>query len=523
MAGVPDAGRVVRMTRQNVVFGFLGWVLDQPDEPWRPTLALLRQRRLPVHRLELLFTSKQRALAEQVAGEAQRAAPGIALQLHPLPLADGWDFEEVYTALYDLASSYPLDTERCSYYLHLTTGTHVQQICWFLLAEARILPARLLQSYPCKGPGEEELGLHVVDLQLPRYEKLLSRFDRRRADGLELLRSGIATRNAAFNRLLAQLEQVALASPAPLLFLGSTGTGKSLLARRTYELLARSHRLAKNRFVEVSCATLSGQLLQSTLFGHVRGAFTGAVASRRGLLQEADGGVLFLDEIGELGGEEQAMLLHALETRRFRPLGADAELSSDFRLLAATQRDLFALASRGHFRSDLLARLSSWVFELPPLCERPEDIEPNIAFELARFEQQHGRRVRFHPRALEELLCFATSPAAPWLHNFRDLGQAVARLATLAGDGLIGVALVREEIVRLQERWRRLADGGSAPGQVRPDPPATVADPAAALPAGLGPLDRFDAVQLAEVLRVLRAEGSLSAAGRRLFACSRSY
>ena len=128
-------------------------------------------------------------------------------------------------------------------------------------------------------------------------------------------------------------------SASPILLLGPTGAGKSLLARRIYEL-KKSRRLVKGPFVEVNCATVRGDAAMSALFGHVKGAFTGAVRDRPGLLLSADDGVLFLDEIGELGLDEQAMLLRALEEKRFLPLGGDQEVSSDFQLIAGTNRDL---------------------------------------------------------------------------------------------------------------------------------------------------------------------------------------
>src|SRR4029077_20611819 len=126
------------------------------------------------------------------------------------------------------------------------------------------------------------------------------------------------------------------------------------------------------RFVEVNCATLRGDQAMSALFGHKRGAFTGAQTDRAGLLKEADQGLIFLDEIGELGADEQAMLLRALEDKTFLPLGADRELGSDFQLIAGTNCDLAAFVRSGQFREDLLARINLWTFQLPGLAQRPE-------------------------------------------------------------------------------------------------------------------------------------------------------
>src|SRR5258708_7825224 len=191
----------------------------------------------------------------------------------------------------------------------------------------------------------------------------------------------------------------------------------------------------------------------SRLFGHVKGAFTGALRDRPGVLRTADKGVLFLDEIGELGIDEQAMLLRALEEKTFLPLGSDRESSSDFQLIAGTNRDLLVAVREGRFREDLLARINLWTFELPGLRTRPEDVEPNLQYELDQYAQKTGRRITFSKEARERFLDFALSAAAAWKGNFRDLNAAVARMATLSLGGRISVEAVQEEIARLTRSW----------------------------------------------------------------------
>ncbi|HEY8377817.1 MAG TPA: sigma 54-interacting transcriptional regulator, partial [Nannocystis sp.] len=266
----------------------------------------------------------------------------------------------------------------------------------------------------------------------------------------------------------------------------------------------------RGSFVELNCATLRGDAAMSALFGHVRGAFTGAVRDRAGVLKLADGGLLFLDEIGELGLDEQAMLLRALEDRTFFPVGSDREVRSDFQLVAGTNRDLRTDVRAGRFREDLLARIDLWTFRLPPLRERREDIEPNLDHELERWSQRHGRKVMFHGQARAAFLRFATAPDAVWAGNFRDLAAAVERMATLAPGGRISLREVEAEIARLRAAW------SSAPGDPGDD----------LLTRLLGrervaEIDPFDRVQLAEVVRVCATARSLSDAGRALFAASR--
>ena len=249
----------------------------------------------------------------------------------------------------------------------------------------------------------------------------------------------------------------------------------------------------------------------SALFGHVRGAFTGAVRDRAGVLKLADGGLLFLDEIGELGLDEQAMLLRAIEDRVFLPVGSDKEVRSDFQLVAGTNRDLRAAVRDGRFREDLLARIDLWTWRLPSLRERAEDIEPNLDYELERWSQRHNKKVTFFGQARAAFLRFAVAPDATWAGNFRDLAAAVERMATLAPGGRISQREVEAEIARLRAAWS--------------DKPADASDDELlARHLGrerLGELDRFDRVQLADVLRVCTAARSLSEAGRLLFAASR--
>ncbi len=492
-----------------VVLGVLGTKVDEGQDSrrwsrWRPTVALCQDPAQVISRFELLYDPKFTALANVLSADIKQVSPETQVRPTKLALTNPWDFEEVYGALHDFARSYRFVPEKEDYLVHITTGTHVVQICLFLLTESRHIPGRLVQTGPprrgASGPGGSR---DIIDLDLSRYDRLASRFRAEVVESVSFLKQGIPTRNAAYNALMTQMEHVAVRTRAPMLLLGPTGAGKSQLAARLYEL-KRARNLVSGEFVNVNCATLRGDHAMTALFGHTRGAFTGAASAREGLLLRANGGVLFLDEIGELGLDEQAMLLRALEEKAFFPVGSDREAHSDFVLLAGTNRDLKAAVAQGEFRADLLARINLWCFELPGLAARREDFAPNVDYETERAGAASGTQVTWSREALQRYLAFGTSQEAVWSGNFRDLNASITRLVTLADGGRITTALVTDELARLKAAWSGAAQANSLSEFL-----------------DTTQLDDFDAVQLAEVVRVCRRSRSLSEAGRQLFSKSR--
>jgi transcriptional regulatory protein RtcR len=505
-----------------VVIGFLGTQLDSGQgggrwEKWRPSVALAMHEDMLVERFELLVDSLRWGnLAAQIKADIGTVSPSTLLTLHDLALPDPWDFGDVYARMHAFVRGYAFEPEKYDYLVHITTGSHVAQICWFALTEAHFVPGRLLQTSPAQRQKTGKPGSYsIIDLDLSKYDQIAQRFAKDAMETTSQLKSGINTRSASFNKMIEQIEKVAVRSKSPILLVGPTGAGKSMLAKNLYAIKQKQHGLA-GRFVEINCATLRGDTAGSALFGHVRGAFTGAAEPRAGLLKSADGGLLFLDEIGELGLDEQAMVLRAIEDKRFLPMGSDKEVSSDFQLLAGTNRDLIQAVQEGRFREDLFARLNLWTYYLPGLKERAEDIEPNLEFELARFAASTGEQIRFNAEARIRYLAFAQSSEASWPGNFRDLGASITRLATLAHAGRINVELVDEEIARLRKLW-----GGRSGTSVNSHHVAQ-ANKLLALGVELAALDRFDRAQLLDVLDVCQASKTLSDAGRTLFQASRA-
>ncbi|MBN1103639.1 MAG: sigma-54-dependent Fis family transcriptional regulator [Deltaproteobacteria bacterium] len=219
--------------------------------------------------------------------------------------------------------------------------------------------------------------------------------------------------------LLAQ----AAGSEAAVLIAGETGTGKESFALAIHN----NSRRADRAFVVVDCAALPESLVESILFGHEKGAFTGADRNREGLIKQADGGTLFLDEVGELPLSVQKTFLRALQERRFRPLGGKREVESDFRLITATNRDLDEMEKGGRFRNDLLFRLRSFMIELPPLRERAGDIRELAMFQTGRLCERYRAGIKgFSPEFLEALMAYE------WPGNVRELFQALERALAAA-------------------------------------------------------------------------------------------
>ncbi|MDN5566919.1 MAG: RNA repair transcriptional activator RtcR [Psychrobacter sp.] len=537
------------LNNKTAVIGFLGTTLDNGFndkrwQRWRPTVSLGLHDELLVDELHILYSKRDKRLFKIIKNDVAQVSPQTKVIGHHVSLSSPWDFADVYAELYDFAAVFDFQ-DNTDYLLHLTTGTHVAQICWFLLVEAGFIPADLIQTSPCPRPDQADPQgrYQVIDLDVSRYDGLRERFEAEKQQHWQTLQANLVTQNAAYQKLISDIEKVATRSAAPILLMGATGAGKSQLAGQIYALkkAKASSTQGKNtleQFIEVNCATLRGDTAMSVLFGHVKGAFTGAATSRDGLLKSADGGLLFLDEIGELGLDEQAMLLTALEEQRFYPLGSDKPISVSFQLMAGTNKDLRQAVANGEFRADLFARLNTWTFFLPSLKDRLEDLPANIDYELARLGSEQQQHYRFTPEARQLYESFAMSADATWQGNFRDLTASMIRLTTLAESKVIRNDDVQAEIERLTHLWE-LPDSSNGSNSLNGGNGRTKNSPDTTLDSEtieqgshnilrkyldeeiLTTIDPFDAVQLAYVIEVCIRHKNQAAAGRYLYANSR--
>jgi DNA-binding NtrC family response regulator len=308
-------------------------------------------------------------------------------------------------------------------------------------------------DYLTKPPNFEELGMRV---EKAGEKTFLERENRRlRFQVQRGMASDILTRSESLQKVLRTIEMVA-AARTPILIEGESGVGKELLAQHLHRLSPR----ANKAFVDLNCAAVPATLLESELFGHERGAFTGAGNEKPGLVEVADGGTLFLDEVGEMLPEIQSKFLRVLDSGTFYRVGATRKRRADFRLVAATNRDLKEEVAAGRFRKDLFYRINGVRVVIPPLRDRPEDI-PLL---VEHFARQLPNQKKFTPAALQALNQFE------WPGNVRELHFAVERASLLSEGDVIDVADLPPEIL---ER-----SGGSFTG--RGASPSVSAPPAAA-------------------------------------------
>jgi len=367
----------------------------------------------------------------EITQNTQKAISEIHSQSHihvvETSLDDPTDYKRILETLRRNARTITEEFVSANFYVAVASGTPQMHACWLLLVASGEFPAQILHTRPPQFVTKNQPFITIVDMSSPQFPSV-----RFQTDPFVQVEEGEVDANAVKNQLgivgdhftiqkALQTGVMLAQSTAPILILGETGTGKELFAKYIHQLSGRPHKL----FIPVNCGALPENLLESILFGHKRGAFTGAATEQKGKFDMADGGTLFLDELGELPMPAQAKLLRVLQDGIVEPLGQPSGHHIDVRLLAATNCDLQQMVRDGKFREDLYYRLNVGEIILPPLRDRRSDI-PTLALHiLDRLNKTLRRPKRLSSDALSRLQSHS------WLGNVRDLENSIERSARL--------------------------------------------------------------------------------------------
>jgi transcriptional regulator with PAS, ATPase and Fis domain len=405
---------------------------DQPG----PILSLLNLRSF--ERVFLFDTPTTTKITEETKVAIQSKHSEVQVQVLYLKLSDPTDYQQIFDGLRKHVMVIQNEFSAANFFISVASGTPQMHACWVLLAASGEIPASILHVRPPRFVSKKQAAVAEIDLsagEFPVVRFTQSYFEEAGTD-LEIVRSkiGIIGDHPSFQRAL---ETGAMLAPSlsPILISGETGTGKDLIAQFVHALSER----AAEPFIVVNCAAIPTELVESILFGHKKGSFTGAIADQKGKFEAADNGTLFLDELGELPISTQAKLLRVLQDGMVEPLGYPRGHKVSVRIIAATNKELRKQIRNGKFREDLFYRLNVGEIKLPALRERRSDI-PKLALHfLDRLNGFLKNPRRLTARALSRL------QAHQWEGNIRDLENVIERSVRLnraevidAGDLLIG-------------------------------------------------------------------------------------
>ncbi|MFW6180300.1 MAG: sigma 54-interacting transcriptional regulator [Spirochaetota bacterium] len=451
-----------------------------PDGTRGPVLSYLGAR--PARRVYFFYnTPEYLRRARETAGIIQEEGTASKFSYVQVDPESPVDYESLFRDMARRVEEVARENEDGfpRYVILTDSGTPQMQTCWVLLVSSGMFDAELVQGVPPRFAGgaykPRTVNLRAVDfpivLRPPREELLYEE----PGQGVEPPAGGEAARDTqappggagrywsaligtepCFTRAKNEALRVARYDLSVLLA-GETGSGKELFARLIHEHSARR----SGPFVAINCSAVSQQIAESELFGHRRGAFTGAVSDREGFFALADGGTVFLDEVGDLPPELQPKLLRVLEAGTYSPVGESRELKTDVRVIAATNKDLEARASEGAFRLDLLTRLREYSLAVPPLRERRNDTPLLIRHFLDEWNRRYAEGKRLHPDVHSFLLCY------DWPGNVRELRNTVFRMcAASPADEITPFYLPPnlKEFFRGSKGQAGSGGGASAPG-----------------------------------------------------------
>lgn len=498
-----------------VVIGFIGSSLDRVSknelrwQKWRPTVSICQQEDIIVDKFELLANDSHKDLIDEVTNDIQQISPETTVNVHQANIKDPWDFETVYSYLYDFCQNYTFDYENEEYLVHITTGTHVEQICLFLLIETNFFPAKILQSIPPKVRSPYSVGTYkVIDLDLSKYDGIAARFKESEITSTNLLKDGAKTINVRFNKVISDIEKISNITKAPILIQGPIGVGKSKLAENIYNLKKLKQQVTGD-FININCAEANSDSFLPSLLGYRKGSFHGATRNQDGLLAKANKGLIFLNEISALSKDKQEEFIKYLNHKTFYPLSSDEEIFSDFQIIVSSSKDLCHEVRENRFSASLLSIINTWTFSIPGLYQRQEDIEQYVDYELNKYSNEASSKITFNKEAKTKYISFAKSSEAKWTNNFSDLRSSIIRMCTVANNGRINVNIVETEIEYLKQSWLDNQADYSETILLSVLSKDTIDD-----------LDIFDKAQLSMVLQECKGEKSISSASRKIFSNS---
>lgn len=378
--------------------------------------------------------------------EKKCSYPASKIDLQEIDLINPIHYASIYQEVSKHLKALGLPRDDIDLTFHLSPGTPAMATIWIMLAKTRF-PAKLVQT-------SKETGLQSVDFSFDLANDFLPEYLQRSGERIERLVQGPVDITPHFQKIIHQSEKVKTqiklarrfaAFDVPVLILGETGTGKELFA----EAIRAASDRAEKPFITVNCGAIAPELANSELFGHLKGAFTGASGTRKGHFQEADGGTLFLDEIGDLPPDTQVRLLRALQAKEVTPLGDSKAIKVDVRIIAATHRDLAADVASGRFREDLFHRLAVGILKLPPLREREGDVDLLID----TFIELINADARGKPEAQDKKLSLDARKiliSYPWPGNIRELYHSLLRASIWSNSDEIQPEDIRSALLQVQ-------------------------------------------------------------------------
>ncbi len=466
-------------------------LVDKEEQPG-PILSLLTARKF--EHIVLFDTPKTSKITEQTKQAIDKLYPKSEVRVCAINLSDPTKYHDIFNGLRMHLQRITDDFPSAMYYISVASGTPHMHACWILLTSSGVIPARILNVRPPNfvtkdSPLVTEVDLSSDDFPDVRFRDLPVTAEKTNADANTIrAQLGIVGDHPAMQRALEMAAMLAPSQSSILIF-GETGTGKEMFARFVHLLSGRP----RDIFAVVNCAAMPENLVESLLFGHKKGAFTGALTDQTGKFDEADSGTLFLDELGELTQAAQSKLLRILQDGLVEPLGHAKAHKVDVRVIGATNRDLRKMVKKGAFREDLFYRLNIGEITLPPLRGRRSDI-PKLSLSIL---DRLNRTLRSPKRLSTDAM--ARLQSHNWPGNVRDLANVIER----------SVLLCRQNTLQADD--------------LLITEPITYADPLDALPEPYEGfvLDEFlSSIRKQMILRALEASGGNQSRAARLLGCT---